>query len=104
MSKADASARQNQRCIFFDTCRRDGHASAICMVSCEEKFKRCEHRPEVQEAMLMRLLNTEIDMMMRMTLDELIEVRLTRYVAEGESQELIAEIRMCLMKINELME
>ncbi len=97
-------AGRGQKCLYYDMCRREGHASAVCLYSCESKFSRCEYRPDIQEAGIMRLLEAEIDRMMRMALDALIEARLTRYAAEAESPELVAQIRECMRRIAELTE
>ena len=95
---------RGNRCFFFDMCMREGHATAVCMFDCDDKYRSCSYRPDVQEAEIMRLLDAEIDRMMRMPLDAMIEARLTRYVAEAESPELIAQIRECMQLIAELTE
>jgi hypothetical protein len=91
-------------CPYFQACLRDGHASAICLINCEAKYRSCRHRPDWKNAELMQLVEDELARLMRMEIDELIEVRLTRYAAEAESPKLISEIRRCLKKIGELAE
>ena len=68
----------------------------------EAKFCRCSHRPDEQQSKIEGLLQEAVDDLMRMELEELIEVRLTRYAVKDENPEMISAIRDLLAKINEL--
>lgn len=92
------------RCPYFDGCRAEGHASAVCLFNCWPKFQRCRYRPDWQEAQVMQLLEEEMNRFVRMRLDELIEARLTHYAVEAESPELKSKIQECLNLIMELMQ
>lgn len=104
MEERVAATERAGTCQYFHVCMEEGRASAICLINCEAKYRRCTHRPDWKTAELMQHLEAELKKLMRMELDELIEIRLTRYAAEADSQELKDEIRKCLQRIAELTE